>query len=149
MCVRSGQKAEALDKGVEAVPPAKSVQSGEFSKVVPFGSKKPGFFGVENGVKPSGIRYLMMTDVSAEKAGVGGSIPSLATMFSTSYSHPKPSVCSILFQFQNQACRNLPQTRWLWNFAPHAVREARVAPPSPVVTAGSTGEQNQKCILRK
>ena len=46
---------------------------------------------------------------SPEKAGVGGSIPSLTTMFSISYNLLKPSVCSILFQFQNQACRNLPQ----------------------------------------
>ena len=36
-----------------------------------------------------------------EKAGVGGSIPYLATMFSTSYSKSKPQVCSILFQFHN------------------------------------------------
>jgi len=30
-------------------------------------------------VKPSGISQLMMADYSPEKAGVGGSIPSLAT----------------------------------------------------------------------
>ena len=38
-----------------------------------------------------------MGDYSPEKAGVGGSIPSLATMFSISYSQLKPKVCSILF----------------------------------------------------
>jgi hypothetical protein len=37
-----------------------------------------------------------------EKAGGGGSIPSLATTFSNTYSHPKPQLCSILFQKQNR-----------------------------------------------
>jgi hypothetical protein len=41
---------------------------------------------------------LRLTESSPEKAGVGGSIPSLATIFSSSYSHPQPSFCSILFQ---------------------------------------------------
>ena len=40
------------------------------------------------------IRQLEATDYSSEKAGVGGSIPSLATMFSIAYSHPQPRVCS-------------------------------------------------------
>jgi hypothetical protein len=35
---------------------------------------------------------------SPEKAGGGGSIPSLATVFSITYNHPKPQFCSILFQ---------------------------------------------------
>ena len=42
-----------------------------------------------------------MVERSPEKAGVGGSIPSLATFFSITYSHPKPQFCSILFQKQN------------------------------------------------
>jgi hypothetical protein len=33
-----------------------------------------------------------------EKAGVGGSIPSLATMFSSTYKYPQGRSCSILFQ---------------------------------------------------
>ena len=39
---------------------------------------------------------------SPEKAGVGGSIPSLATMFSITYKPLKPRICSILFQYSNQ-----------------------------------------------
>ena len=35
---------------------------------------------------------------SPEKAGVGGSSPSLATMFSVVYRLPLPRICSILFQ---------------------------------------------------
>jgi len=54
-------------------------------------------------------KAVALDESSPEKAGVGGSIPSLATMFSISYSHPRPSVCSILFQIQNQAWRNWPQ----------------------------------------
>jgi hypothetical protein len=37
---------------------------------------------------------------SPEKAGVGGSIPSLATMFSSTYIPSKTRFCSILFQNQ-------------------------------------------------
>ena len=46
---------------------------------------------------------------SPEKAGVGGSIPSLATTKSTTYTLPPIPFCSILFQFQIQARRSLPQ----------------------------------------
>jgi hypothetical protein len=35
---------------------------------------------------------------SPEKAGVGGSTPSLATMFSITCVRPQPHLCSILFQ---------------------------------------------------
>ena len=38
-----------------------------------------------------------MGERSPEKAGVGGSIPSLATTFSITYTHPKLKTCSILF----------------------------------------------------
>ncbi len=41
---------------------------------------------------------MAMADYSPEKAGVGGSIPSLATMFSATYVRPQLSFCSILFQ---------------------------------------------------
>ena len=54
---------------------------------------------------------IALDESSPEKAGVGGSSPSLATTFSIVYRYPRYSVCSILFQFQNQACRNLPQPR--------------------------------------
>jgi len=39
-----------------------------------------------------------LIELSPEKAGVGGSIPSLATKFSTTYKHPKTQFYSISFQ---------------------------------------------------
>src|SRR5580698_1794698 len=42
---------------------------------------------------------------SPEKAGVGGSIPSLATSFSVVCKHLPSSFCSILFKLHIQACR--------------------------------------------
>jgi hypothetical protein len=39
-----------------------------------------------------------LVERSPEKAGVGGSIPSLATTFSTAYKHPQPQFYSISFQ---------------------------------------------------
>ena len=50
--------------------------------------------------KPLGMNGIALADCSPEKAGVGGSIPSLATMFSTTYKHRKPQFRSISFQFQ-------------------------------------------------
>jgi len=44
------------------------------------------------------INGLRLVASSPEKAGVGGSIPSLATTFSTTYRLPTPRVCSKLFQ---------------------------------------------------
>jgi hypothetical protein len=41
--------------------------------------------GVENGVKYLSFQQNTLEDNSAEKAGVGGSIPSLATTFSMAY----------------------------------------------------------------
>ena len=41
-----------------------------------------------------------MGEYSPEKAGVGGSIPSLATMFSATYKSAKPESCSKMFQLQ-------------------------------------------------
>ena len=63
------------------------------------------------GSKINGINQIGSAERHPEKAGVGGSSPSLATTFSISYKYPLPSFCSILFQFQNQACWNLPQLR--------------------------------------
>jgi hypothetical protein len=40
-------------------------------------------------IKDNRISQMRMADSSPEKAGVGGSIPSLATMFSVTYYHPK------------------------------------------------------------
>ena len=47
-----------------------------------------------------------MVERSPEKAGVGGSIPSLATMFSIAYSSPKTQFHSN--SFQNILARGLP-----------------------------------------
>ena len=55
------------------------------------------------------INGLRTADCSPEKAGVGGSIPSLATLFSIIYRPLNPSICSILFQFQMQARQDLSQ----------------------------------------
>ena len=63
------------------------------------------------GSKVNGINQIGSAERHPEKAGVGGSSPSLATTFSISYNDPLSSFCSILFQFQNQACQDLPQLR--------------------------------------
>ena len=48
----------------------------------------------------SGIKQIRWVERSPEKAGVGGSIPSLATMFSITYKPPNLQFRSISFQFQ-------------------------------------------------
>jgi hypothetical protein len=53
------------------------------------------------------LNHLTQSVSSPEKAGVGGSIPSLATTFLRTYAHPKSETCSILFQKQFQARRGL------------------------------------------
>jgi hypothetical protein len=55
-----------------------------------------------------------MVERSPEKAGVGGSIPSLATMFSITYSHPETQTCSKLFQKQFPGSSEFAP---LWNTA--------------------------------
>jgi hypothetical protein len=55
------------------------------------------------GTRVNRIKQLDLVDYT-EKAGVGGSIPSLATMFSTTYSHPKTQHGSNWFQFDSQRC---------------------------------------------
>ena len=51
----------------------------------------------------NGISWIVTVDYSPEKAGVGGSIPSLATIFSIAYKLSKLQFRSSSFQFQ--ACR--------------------------------------------
>jgi len=46
------------------------------------------------------LNHLDESVSSPEKAGVGGSIPSLATLFSTAYRHSIPGFGSNWFQFQ-------------------------------------------------
>jgi hypothetical protein len=44
--------------------------------------------------KKNRINQMMLDEASPEKAGVGGSIPSLATTFSITYGHPLVRFCS-------------------------------------------------------
>ena len=46
------------------------------------------------------LSTLSMDEHGPEKAGVGGSIPSLATIFSITYKHSNPEFRSNSFQFQ-------------------------------------------------
>ncbi len=55
-----------------------------------------------------GFNELMVGDISPEKAGVGGSIPSLATIESVTYRPPDSQFHSNSFQFQ-KVRRTLPQ----------------------------------------
>jgi hypothetical protein len=49
-------------------------------------------------LSPFVLNCLATAEYSPEKAGVGGSTPSLATMFSTTYEHRKPQLCPTLSQ---------------------------------------------------
>jgi hypothetical protein len=49
-------------------------------------------------IKTNGIRRLAMGELGPEKAGVGGSIPSLAIMFSATYRPSKTQFSSDSFQ---------------------------------------------------
>jgi hypothetical protein len=51
-------------------------------------------------------QVAQLVERSPEKAGVGGSIPSLATSFSVTYKHPKTQFHSI--SFQNYGSTSLP-----------------------------------------
>jgi len=52
----------------------------------------------KTGSKMNGISKITLSGPSPEKAGVGGSIPSLATTFSTVYNHSHAQIYSISFQ---------------------------------------------------
>jgi hypothetical protein len=49
-------------------------------------------------LNPTKGQIAQLVERSPEKAGVGGSIPSLATMFSITYKHSETSFHSISFQ---------------------------------------------------
>ena len=66
---------------------------------VHFGSNWRAEIERQDNDKSCNYNGLGLGDYSPEKAGVGGSIPSLATIESITYAHRKPSVCSNLFQF--------------------------------------------------
>ena len=53
---------------------------------------------MKNNLNQFGFNNLMVDDMSPEKAGVGGSIPSLATMFSVVYRPSKTQFHSTSFQ---------------------------------------------------
>ena len=59
-------------------------------------------------------QVAQLVERSPEKAGVGGSIPSLATTFSITYSLAFASVCSISFQNPIRVCQKLDS---IWNGA--------------------------------
>ena len=56
------------------------------------------FFRAQMRAKQSRINQISMGEPSPEKAGVGGSIPSLATILSIAYKRPKTQFHSISFQ---------------------------------------------------
>ena len=56
-----------------------------------------------------------MVERSPEKAGVGGSIPSLATIISTTCVRPQPCSCSILFQKTSRTRRVCLNFGSQWN----------------------------------
>jgi hypothetical protein len=75
-----------------------NIEEAKTSQMIPNGPK-PRFLQVFVGHElPLILNHLALSISSPEKAGGGGSIPSLATIFSTTYSHTKTQVCSILFQ---------------------------------------------------
>jgi hypothetical protein len=58
-------------------------------------------------------QVAQLVERSPEKAGVGGSSPSLATTFSITYSYPLPAFCSILFQFQFRLAGICLNSEWI------------------------------------
>jgi hypothetical protein len=56
-------------------------------------------------------QVAQLVERSPEKAGVGGSIPSLATLFSITYISALSQICSILFQFHPQCLPDSPLER--------------------------------------
>jgi hypothetical protein len=80
--------------------------------LVPIGSNNSALGKQENGWKFRGVKKISAGEASPEKAGVGGSIPSLATMFSMTYSHSKMWFHSVSFQkFRSTETRLTDETR--------------------------------------
>ena len=67
--------------------------------LVPVGSNNSAVCRQESVENFRGMKGIPTEEYSPEKAGVGGSIPSLATTKSIAYTPTEPLVCSILFQF--------------------------------------------------
>jgi hypothetical protein len=65
------------------------------------------------------LNHLALSVSSPEKAGVGGSIPSLATMFSITYKPLKASICSILFQYSDQGSPRFVSEGYLLDSGDH------------------------------
>src|SRR5437762_1412225 len=74
------------------------------------------------------ISCLGLEEASPEKAGVGGSTPSLATILSITCVRPQPCSCSILFQKiysgRAGACLDLPGTKD--DVEPHVPKVCRI-----------------------
>jgi hypothetical protein len=60
------------------------------------GPINPAKMGVRTTIKGKDCSYLGLGDYSPEKAGVGGSTPSLATIFSITYKRSKVQSCHTL-----------------------------------------------------
>ena len=66
--------------------------------LVPIGSNNSAVWMQESMVNFRGMKEIPTEEASPEKAGVGGSIPSLATMFSTTYRSSQEAFHSVSFQ---------------------------------------------------
>jgi len=79
-----------------------------------YGPNNSQFWTLENGAKANGMSKIGMVDYSPEKAGVGGSSPSLATMFSAtdqarnsliSLGHISPAMLQRNSHIQAKSCQ--------------------------------------------
>src|SRR5690349_9690538 len=76
--------------------------------LVPVGSNNSAVCRCKNLVNIRGMKDLPTEEYSPEEAGVGGSIPSLATKFSTTYQACQSPTCSTPFQKKsrhNRVCQ--------------------------------------------
>ena len=74
-------------RGVEGSKPKRA-------RWLQFGCNWRPFFETKNWLNQFGVNDLKVGDISPEKAGVGGSIPSLATMFSIVYRPSQNGSCA-------------------------------------------------------
>ena len=75
---------------------------------VPIGSNNSAACRLENMGNSRGLKEIPTEEYSPEKAGVGGSIPSLATMFSISYKPPQSGFGPNWSQFGSQGFISQP-----------------------------------------
>ena len=89
--------------------------------------------GTQRAVATNPGQVAQLVERSPEKAGVGGSIPSLATILSITYKQGKPRACSEMFQKSRRtgSCLGSRMTNSLELvvFQPEVWRTKRVWPP--------------------